>query len=221
MDTSSIRHSLSSIQSASGLDSSPQGEVGELGTYRLVKRLLDILASLVLLILSSPFLFLSAVAVGWESRGPVIYKQLRVGRNGRSFVLFKIRTMLVDTPTMTTEDLKKSGKTYYTRSGLLLRRFSFDELPQLWNVLIGDMSLIGPRPSLATQEWLNSQRKYFRVLELRPGITGLAQVSGRDELSDSDKVAFDADYRSRCSFLLDFKIALMTVKAVFSGNGAN
>jgi O-antigen biosynthesis protein WbqP len=196
-------------------------EAGELGYYPVVKRLADIMASIILLVIFSPLMILLFAAVRLDSKGPIVFKQRRVGRGGVPFTLYKFRTMQIDAPTLTTEDMKRSHRSYYTRIGLVLRRFSIDELPQLVNVLCGDMSMIGPRPSLESQEWLNERRQHCRVYELRPGITGWAQVSGRDELTDTEKTAYDAEYRAQCSFILDVRIALMTLKAVFTGDGAN
>jgi lipopolysaccharide/colanic/teichoic acid biosynthesis glycosyltransferase len=222
MDSSSTRQSAGSIASGTAVADGPvAAAIGELGSYAAIKRISDVIASLLLLVLLSPFLLLFTILVFADSRGPVIFRQVRVGKDGSAFALYKFRTMEVDAPSLTTEEMKRYGLSYYTRVGRMLRRFSLDELPQLVNVFLGDMSLIGPRPSLPTQEWLNARREQLRVQELWPGITGWAQVSGRDELSDSEKVAYDAEYRSRFSLALDIKIAVLTVKAVFSGDGAN
>jgi len=222
MDSSSTHQTISKVPSATALSEPPliTGAVN-LGSYVAVKRILDVLACLALIVALFPFMLLLAALVRFDSVGPVIYRQRRVGRHGGTFVLYKFRTMEVGAPTLPTEEIKRASRSYYTKVGLTLRRYSLDELPQLVNVLRGDMSLIGPRPSLTSQEWLNTRRELCRVQELRPGITGWAQVSGRDELSDTAKVAFDAEYRLSCSLAMDCRIALMTIKAVFTGDGAN
>jgi O-antigen biosynthesis protein WbqP len=222
MDTSSTRQSLRQVQSVPARPDTPQiVEVDNLGSYLVGKRILDLVASILLLIAFCPFMLLIAVLVRLDSSGPVVYRQIRIGRRGNQFVLLKFRTMVTEAPTLPTDQMKRSNRSYYTRIGAVLRRYSIDELPQLWNVLIGDMSLIGPRPALPGQVWLNTKRQLDKVDQLWPGITGLAQVSGRDELPDAVKAAFDAEYRSRCSLPLDCQIVLRTLKAIVTGDGAN
>lgn len=181
-------------------------------TYR-AKRVLDIT---VLAIVAIPALVVGvvcAVAVLATSRGPILFKQERVGRFGRPFTVLKFRTMTVgDNPIFPDE-------TRITRSGRWLRRFSLDELPQLINVARGDMSIVGPRPTLAYQVDRYSNRQRLR-LAVRPGLTGLAQVNGRNTLNWSDRIEYDIEYVQRQSLWLDLTILVKTAKAVVSGDGA-
>ncbi|WP_395142847.1 sugar transferase [Armatimonas sp.] len=184
-----------------------------------MKRLADFLAALVGLAVFAPLWLVLAVLIQLDSPGSVLFRQVRVGRNGREFVLLKFRSMRTDTPHLSTADLKSSGLEPYTRVGKWLRKTSLDELPQLWNVLMGQMSLVGPRPALPSQIALNTQRETLGVLALRPGITGWAQVNGRDNLSDDEKVARDVEYLQRQSLWLDLQILVLTVAAIFTAKG--
>jgi lipopolysaccharide/colanic/teichoic acid biosynthesis glycosyltransferase len=189
------------------------------GAAAAVKIALDILVALLGLALTAPLLLALACLVRLDSPGPALFRQVRVGRNGKHFTLFKLRSMRFDTPNLSTAELYASGLDPYTRIGKWLRKTSLDELPQLWNVLTGEMSLVGPRPALPTQTELNAQRVALGIPALRPGITGWAQVNGRDNLTDSEKVAFDVAYLQRQSLLLDARILALTLAAVFSGHG--
>ncbi|WP_309722016.1 sugar transferase, partial [Armatimonas sp.] len=168
-----------------------------------MKRFADFIAALIGLLLSGPLWLVIALFVRLDSPGPVLFRQRRVGRGGKEFVLLKFRSMRTDTPNLPTAALIASGLEPYTPVGKWLRKTSLDELPQLWNVLVGEMSLVGPRPALPSQTELNAQREALGVQALRPGITGWAQVNGRDNLSDAEKVARDAEYLQRQSLLLD------------------
>lgn len=183
-----------------------------------MRRLFDICVALALLaILALPMLAI-ALAVALDSPGPVIFKQQRVGRDRKLFWMYKFRTMRVGTPEVATHlmtDLEK----YITRVGRFLRKTSLDELPQLFNVLKGDMSIIGPRPALYNQYDLIEMRERAGVNRLRPGITGWAQVNGRDELSLEEKTRYDAEYLRRQSFLLDLKILWLTLRDAGRGKG--
>jgi O-antigen biosynthesis protein WbqP len=184
-----------------------------------VKRALDFLAALLGLVLSAPLWLVLALLIRLDSPGPVLFRQRRVGRNRREFTLLKLRSMRCDTPTLSTADLRASGLEPYTRVGKWLRKTSLDELPQLWNVLVGEMSLVGPRPALPSQTELNARREALGVHALRPGITGWAQVTGRDGLSDDEKVARDAEYLQRQSLAFDLLIVWRTVAAVVTARG--
>lgn len=175
-----------------------------------MKRAFDLIVSALGLVMLSPLLLLIALAVPIESPGPALHWSKRIGRNGRMFLMPKFRTMRVDTPQLPTHLLTDSSR-WLTRLGQLLRATSLDELPQLWSVLRGDMSLVGPRPALFNQDDLAQMRAEAGVDDLRPGVTGWAQVNGRDELSLRDKVAYDAEYRRRMSFLFDLRIILLTL----------
>ena len=185
------------------------------GSYLAMKRLLDIFFSMLgLTILLIPILIVAAV-VYLDDPGEVIFSQNRVGRHGKKFKLYKFRTMKMDTPKyMSTVDLKDPDQ-YITRCGRFLRKTSLDEIPQLINVLKGDMSLVGPRPLISDEYEIHAMRMRFGVYSLRPGLTGLAQINGRDLVSPEEKVRWDVKYLERCSFWTDLKILLATVPKVF------
>lgn len=187
--------------------------------YRHIKRILDILFSLSALTLLSPLFFILVAAVRLESRGAVIFKQKRVGRDKTHFNILKFRTMRIDTPKDVPTHLLESPDKYITETGTFLRKTSLDELPQLLNILKGDMSLIGPRPALWNQYDLIEEREKYGVNVLTPGLTGWAQVNGRDELPIEVKAKYDGEYAQRMSFLFDLKIFLLTIKKVFSSDG--
>jgi O-antigen biosynthesis protein WbqP len=167
-----------------------------------------------MLILLSPVIILVGLLVKITSSGPIIYSSNRVGFNNRIFSMPKFRTMKVDTPTVATH-LLTNPASHLTSIGSVLRKTSLDELPQLWSVLIGDMSLVGPRPALFSQVDLIDARSKAGVHLLLPGITGWAQINGRDTLSIDQKVALDRQYLLKRSFAFDLKVILLTVVAVF------
>jgi lipopolysaccharide/colanic/teichoic acid biosynthesis glycosyltransferase len=181
-----------------------------------VRRAFDVGASSVLLLFASPFLLGSAVAIVLEDRGPVFYRQRRVGKDGVEFELLKLRTMVVGAEKMGAGLAVNEGDPRITRAGRVLRRLSLDELPQLWNVLRGDMSLIGPRPTLAYQVERYTPRQRRR-LEVKPGITGWAQVHGRAKLPWDERIELDVWYVEHRSFRLDLKILAKTPAALMSG----
>ena len=163
-------------------------------------------------------LALIALAVRLTSQGPVLYWSDRVGRENRIFSMPKFRTMRLDTPSVATHLLVDPAK-WLTPIGAFMRKSSLDELPQLWSILIGDMSLVGPRPALFNQSDLIAMRTELGVHILTPGLTGWAQVNGRDELPISQKVQFDTQYLSRQSFLFDMYILWLTFLKVIQGDG--
>jgi lipopolysaccharide/colanic/teichoic acid biosynthesis glycosyltransferase len=181
-----------------------------------LNRALDVLIAGTGLALTSPLLAAAAVAIKLEDGGPVLYRQTRVGQDGRDFELLKLRTMVVGAETMGAGYAVDKGDSRITRVGNVLRRLSIDELPQLWNVVRGEMSIIGPRPTLRYQveRYTDFQR---RRLEVKPGITGLAQISGRAELSWDDRIQLDVYYVEHRSPALDLKILLRTPLALFGG----
>lgn len=187
--------------------------------YCGIKRALDfILSALGLTVLLLP-LALTALVVYIDDPGKVFFCQNRVGRGGKLFRLYKFRTMKMDTPKyMATSDVDDPDK-YITRVGRVLRKLSLDELPQLFNVLKGDMSLVGPRPLIPNEEEIHTMRDRFGVYCVRPGVTGLAQINGRDLVSPADKVRWDVRYVEHISFWLDVKILLATVPKIFGGEG--
>lgn len=169
-----------------------------------------------LTVLAAPF-FLVALIIKLESDGPAIRRDKRVGKNGKHFVMYKFRTMTMNAPQKATADIDHSK--YVTRFGAILRKSSFDELPQLVNVLRGEMSLIGPRPVLAIEKTTNSLRQKHGVFDLRPGITGWAQVNGRDTVGEVEKVGLDRHYHDHLSFKMDLVCLLRTFGVVLIGDG--
>jgi len=181
-----------------------------------VNRALDVAGASLGLVLASPFLAASALAIKLEDRGPVLYRQRRVGRDGEDFELLKLRTMVVGAEKQGAGWAVNEGDARITRAGRVLRRLSLDELPQLWNVVRGDMSLIGPRPTLRYQveKYTDRQR---RRLDVKPGITGWAQIHGRAALPWEERIELDVWYVEHRSALLDLKILLRTPLALFGG----
>lgn len=180
-----------------------------------MKRVFDILLGcLAALILFMPVLMV-AIAVRLTSKGPALYWSDRVGRNNMIFKMPKFRSMLVGTPAVATHLLSKP-QAHLTPMGSFLRKSSLDELPQLWSILRGDMSFVGPRPALFNQHDLIGLRTQAGVDKLLPGLTGWAQVNGRDELSIADKVALDVEYLQKKSLAFDAKIIILTVFRVLS-----
>lgn len=190
------------------------------GWYGRGKRVLDVTASVLLLLVLWPVLLMIAGAVRVDSTGPALFRQRRSGRMGSEFLIYKFRTMAVGTPNVASHLIGPQDRNV-TRIGGFLRRTSLDELPQLLNVIRGEMSLVGPRPALFNQDDLIALRHAAGVDLVRPGITGLAQIQGRDELELSEKVAFDARYVEEYSLLTDMNIIVQTFVALVSGRGAN
>jgi O-antigen biosynthesis protein WbqP len=183
-----------------------------------MKRIFDLLVALGLMLILTPLFLLLVLAVRLTSVGPVLFRTERVGKGNKLFTMYKFRTMRIDTPQVATHLLKKPDQ-FLTPIGKLLRRTSLDELPQLINVLRGEMSLVGPRPALFNQEDLIALRTAGGVDTLIPGITGWAQVNGRDELPIPEKVKLDEWYLKNRSFWLDLKIVGMTVFKVIRKEG--
>jgi lipopolysaccharide/colanic/teichoic acid biosynthesis glycosyltransferase len=200
-------HPLSPLRRPCGL--------GESGGHALI-RPLDIAGSALGLALASPFLALAAVAIKLDDGGPALYRQRRVGHNGQEFDLLKLRTMIVGAEAQGAGWAVNKGDPRITRVGRVLRRLSIDELPQLWNVLRGEMSLIGPRPTLAYQVERYTPRQRRR-LEIRPGLTGWAQIHGRTKLTWDERIELDVWYVENRSAWVDLKILARTPKALFSG----
>lgn len=186
---------------------------------RFAKRCADVaLSALALVGLLLP-MALVALAVVVDDPGPVFFKQRRVGRGGRSFWLYKFRTMQENTPQQPPTPERQDPRGYVTRVGRFLRRSSLDELPQLFNVLRGDMSLVGPRPLIEQEQTLHRLRSHFGVYRLRPGVTGLAQVNGRDFCAPGDKLRWDVTYLERFGLGQDVRILLSTVPKVLRAEG--
>jgi len=181
-----------------------------------LNRALDIAAAGTGLLLASPLLAASALAVKLENGGPVLYRQVRVGKDGEDFELLKLRTMIVGAEKLGAGYAVNEGDPRITRVGRVLRRLSLDELPQLWNVVRGDMSIIGPRPTLRYQVDQYDERQRHR-LDVRPGITGWAQIHGRARLSWAERIELDLWYIEHRSTRIDLKILLSTPRALFGG----
>jgi O-antigen biosynthesis protein WbqP len=184
----------------------------------MAKRLFDLFSSGLLLIMLSVPMALIALAIKLTSKGPVIYCSNRVGKNNKLFRMPKFRSMLIDTPQVATH-LLSDPSVYLTPIGSFLRRTSLDELPQLFSILVGDLSFVGPRPALFNQDDLVSLRTERGIHVLVPGLTGWAQINGRDELSISDKVQLDYEYLKRRSFKYDLYIIFKTAFKVVRGDG--
>lgn len=167
----------------------------------------------------SPALVFIALAIKLDSPGPIIFKQKRVGLDGEFFEIYKFRTMRFGTPDLPTDQMLKMPSPI-TKVGAILRKTSLDELPQLFNVLLGQMSIVGPRPALYNQTELTKLREANGVLKFPPGITGWAQVNGRDELPDDTKVELDRWYCDNWNYFLDWRIIFSTFSAVLSKRGA-
>ena len=188
--------------------------------FRFIKRFGDIFVSAAALLLLWPIMLVIAIAIKCDSRGPVIFRQKRVGRNGKLFNCLKFRSMRTDAPKNAPTSLLESPEQYYTRVGKFLRKTSLDELPQLWCVFIGKMSVIGYRPLVPNEEKANDMRQRLGVFVMRPGISGLAQVRGRDEVYYKNKAILDAEYVKKATVWLDIKLLFETVAVVLKRKGA-
>ena len=184
----------------------------------MAKRTFDILAALAGLIVLAPVMAVIALAVRLDSPGPALHWSSRVGRYNRLFKMPKFRTMKTGAPNVATH-LLSDPDAWITPLGRFLRRSSLDELPQLWSVLVGDMSLVGPRPALFNQDDLVALRTAAGVEALRPGVTGWAQINGRDDLPNTDKARLDAEYLDRQGLIFDVRVIVTTLVAAFSGRG--
>ena len=185
--------------------------------YAKIKRLLDIMFSFIGIVVASPVLAIVALAVKLDSKGPVIFKQERMGKDGKVFLIYKFRSMCVGAEKMGSGQYSFKGDSRITRVGKIIRATSLDELPQFFNIIKGDMSFIGPRPTLTYHPWKLEEYTDFqrRRFEVRPGITGLAQVNGRKKIDWVDRIKFDVEYVDNMSLALDCKILFKTVVNVF------
>ncbi|MHB8171599.1 MAG: sugar transferase [Thermincolia bacterium] len=177
--------------------------------YKYLKRINDVILAALALIILSPVLLFISLLIKMESRGPVFFIQKRSGENGLLFNIYKFRSMKIGTPDLATDKLEDPGQ-YVTRVGKFIRKTSLDELPQLINIFRGDMSFVGPRPALYNQYELIEARQRLGIHRLKPGLTGYAQIMGRDYISNEQKVAYDKYYLDNISPFLDFKIILLT-----------
>lgn len=186
---------------------------------KVFKRLLDFLLSFIALVVLSPVFLILAVLIKLDSKGPVFFRQKRVGRYKTHFMILKFRTMKADTPQDVPTHLLKDPASRITKMGAFLRRTSLDELPQIFNILSGKMSIIGPRPALWNQDDLIAERDRYKANEVVPGLTGYAQINGRDELPITVKAELDGFYAQHLSFGLDVKIFVKTILSVLKGSG--
>ncbi|CUP17056.1 sugar transferase [Clostridium disporicum] len=183
-----------------------------------MKRVFDFLVSLISIIILSPVMLLIAVIIKCTSEGPIFFKQRRIGINNTEFQIYKFRTMRIDTPNVATHLLENPDQ-WITPIGKFMRKTSLDELPQLFNILKGDMSIVGPRPALYNQYDLKEMRTKLGVHEILPGLTGWAQVNGRDTIELWEKVKYDKYYLDNKRFLFDIKIIFLTVLGVLKSDG--
>lgn len=187
--------------------------------YLKFKRFYDSVGSFIGILVLSPLYLIIMILIKLDSKGPILFKQKRVGRNKEHFNILKFRTMKIETPKETPTHMLENPEQYITRMGKFLRKTSLDELPQIINILKGNMSIIGPRPALWNQFDLIEERDKYNVHKLYPGITGYAQIKGRDTLSIQDKAALDGEYVKRISLWLDIKIFVGTLISVFKSDG--
>lgn len=189
--------------------------------YSAIKRIFDVVSSLLVLILFSPLFLITAIAIKIDSKGPVFFRQERVGKNKKVFKILKFRSMRVDTdPNSSTHELKNADA-HITRVGKFIRKTSIDELPQLINILIGQMSVVGPRPLIdkGCDSLVIKERDKYHANEVRPGLTGLAQISGRDQVDVAEKAWLDGKYVEKRSLFFDLGIIFKTVFKVFERDG--
>jgi O-antigen biosynthesis protein WbqP len=187
--------------------------------YLKFKRFYDFVLSLIGLIVLSPLFLLLIILIKIDSKGPILFRQKRIGRNKTHFYILKFRTMRIDTPKDTPTHMLENPQQWITKVGKFLRKTSLDELPQIINILKGNMSIIGPRPALWNQIDLIEERDKYGVHDLYPGLTGYAQINGRDELPIPEKAKLDGYYVIHISLLLDIKIFFGTIVSIFKSDG--
>lgn len=183
------------------------------------KRIFDFILALLATLVLSPLLVVLAILIKATSKGPVFFRQKRIGNHKSTFYILKFRSMRTDTPKDMPTHLLRNPEAYITPVGRFLRKTSLDELPQLFNILAGQMAIVGPRPALWNQFDLIEERDRFAANDIRPGLTGLAQVSGRDELPIDVKAWYDGEYVQKMGFLFDAGIILETAVQVFRSRG--
>ena len=187
--------------------------------YRYIKRIIDILLSGLAIIILSPLLLILCIAIKLDSPGPIFFTQKRVGIHKTYFQIYKFRTMRTDTPKDMPTHMLSNPEQYITRTGKFLRKTSLDELPQIFNIFKGDMSIVGPRPALWNQYDLIAERDKYGANDVLPGLTGWAQIHGRDELEIAEKAKLDGWYVEHISFGLDVKCFFGTITAVLKHDG--
>jgi len=187
--------------------------------YPVIKRGIDILLSGIGLIVLSPVYLILMLAIKLDSKGPILFRQKRVGIHKSHFYILKFRTMRIDTPKDMPTHLLKNPEQYITKVGKFLRKTSLDELPQIFNILKGDMSIVGPRPALWNQYDLIEERDKYGANDIRPGLTGWAQINGRDELEIPVKAKLDGEYVKKMGFAMDTRCFFGTFLSVLRGDG--
>lgn len=186
---------------------------------KYLKRILDFILALIGLIVLSPIFAILCIWIKLDSKGPVLFKQKRVGKNKKYFYILKFRTMYIDTPKDMPTHMLSDPEQYITRVGKFLRKTSLDELPQIFNILNGEMAIIGPRPALWNQYDLLEERDKYKANDILPGLTGWAQINGRDELEIEEKAKLDGYYTNHISFSFDCKCFLGTITSVLKSDG--
>lgn len=187
--------------------------------YPIIKRLLGLVISGAAIVVLSPLFIIIALAIKVDSRGPVLFKQKRVGKNKSHFMIYKFRSMYVDAPADMPTHLLEDPSVMITKVGAFLRKTSLDELPQLFNIFMGQMAIVGPRPALWNQYDLIEERERYGANDIRPGLTGWAQINGRDELEIEEKAKLDGYYVEHMSLALDIKCFLATFISVLKSDG--
>src|SRR5699024_3461319 len=187
----------------------------------LVKRCVDFILSLAGMIILSPIYLLLIIAIKVESKGPILFKQKRIGLHKKHFNIYKFRTMRIDTPKDTPTHLLDNPDQYITKVGKFLRKTSLDELPQIWNIFTGNMSIVGPRPALWNQYDLIEERDKYGANDVPPGLTGWAQINGRDELPIDVKAKLDGEYVKKMGTLMDIKCFIGTFISVAKSDGVS
>lgn len=187
--------------------------------YRKIKRVLDTVISFLGLVFFSWVFLILIIAIKVDSKGPILFKQKRVGIHKSHFYIYKFRTMRIDTPKDVPTHLLENPEQYITKTGRFLRKTSLDELPQIINILKGDMAIVGPRPALWNQFDLIAERDKYGANDILPGLTGWAQINGRDELEIEEKARLDGEYVKRMGFLFDLKCIVRTFTSVWKHEG--
>ena len=187
--------------------------------YKHIKRIIDILLSIIAIIILTPVFLIIIIAIKLDSKGPILFRQKRVGLHKSYFNILKFRTMRIDTPNDMPTHLLENPDQWITKVGKFLRKTSLDELPQIWNIFVGEMSIIGPRPALWNQYNLVEQRDKYGANDVLPGLTGWAQINGRDELPIDVKAKLDGDYVNKIGIWMDVKCFFGTVISVLKSDG--
>lgn len=186
---------------------------------KVIKRTIDFILSIIGIIILSPLFIFISIMIKFTSKGPILFKQKRIGKNKKFFYILKFRTMRIDTPKDCPTHLLNNPEQYITKIGIFLRKTSLDELPQILNIIKGDMAIIGPRPALWNQYDLIEERDKYNANDIYPGLTGWAQINGRDKLGISAKAKLDGEYVEHLSFLFDIKCFFGTMVSVLKRDG--